>query len=243
MAYLNTPIPIIDAYVRGNFLRDQKDSFDKKFPCLIFGMTSIPGQAPLFHFMMEDGGLWWRMPLHAFCWKLESDEQELDELVLWDSFSYHISITQYPYLKNKVVNFISRRRINYKGRYLFTIDWAASTDSGDTDYLFSEYPSQHKCGHLIKMDNGNFAIQPNNRFRVHDPAFSIKSESIINRMYNNTLWTAERNHRWVTPDTDNMNYDHTDLDMGESNEERSKYYNERLNEDTIQPPERTVRKA
>ena len=31
-----------------------------------------------------------------------------------------------------------------------------------------------------------------------------------------------------------MNYDHTDLDAGESNDERSKYYNERLNENTNQ---------
>ena len=32
--------------------------------------------------------------------------------------------------------------------------------------------------------------------------------------------TAERNMRWVTPDTDIMDYDHTDLTK-ESNEERS----------------------
>ena len=36
MAYLNIPIPVVDAYVRGNFLRDQQDSFDKKFECYIF---------------------------------------------------------------------------------------------------------------------------------------------------------------------------------------------------------------
>jgi hypothetical protein len=31
MSYLNTPIPVIGGYVRGNFLRNQEDSFDKKF--------------------------------------------------------------------------------------------------------------------------------------------------------------------------------------------------------------------
>ena len=103
MSYLNIPIPTIEAYVRGNFLRDQTDSFDKKFPCYIFGMCSIPAQAPLFHFIMEDGGLWWRMPIHAFCWKEDAPEQELDELVLWDSFSYHVSSTCFPLLKNKNV--------------------------------------------------------------------------------------------------------------------------------------------
>lgn len=231
MAYLNTPIPIVDAFIRGNFLRDQKDSHDKKFPCLIFGMCTIPAQAPLFHFVMEDGGLWWRMPIHAFSWKEDAEEQPLDELVLWDSFSYHVSVTQYPYLKNRNVTFTSRRRVKYGGKYLFTLDWAASTDSGDTDFLFSEYPSQHKCGHFIAMDNGNFAIQPNNRLILHDPSYTIKEDILIHRMYNNTVWTAERNPRWVTPDTDNMQYDHTDLEKGESNKKRSEVYNKELESD------------
>jgi hypothetical protein len=127
-------------------------------------------------------------------------------------------------LKNKIVKFTSRRREKYQGRYLFTLDWGSSTDSSDTDFLLSEFPSQHKCGHFIAMDNGNFAIQPNNRLTIHDPSFTIKDDLVIHRKYNTTLWTAERNSRWVTPDTDLMNYDHTDLGKGEKNEDRSQIY-------------------
>ena len=54
--------------------------------------------------------------------------------------------------------------------------------------------------------------------------FTVKEEIVINRKYNTTLWTAERNGRWVTPDTDVFNYDHTDLESGESNKERSEEY-------------------
>jgi hypothetical protein len=230
MSFLNTPIPVVEAFVRGNFLRNNEDSHDKKFSCYIFGMCSIPSQAPLFHFVMEDGGLWWRMPIHAFCWKENAPEQELDELVLWDSFSYHVGVTSYPILKNKVVKFISRRREKYQGKYLFTLDWASSSDASETDFGLSEFPSQHKCGHFIAMDNGNFAIQPNNRLTVHDPSFTVKENLVINRKYNTTLWTAERNARWVTPDTDIMNYDHTDLKNGESNKKRSDTYNQLDNE-------------
>jgi hypothetical protein len=60
----------------------------------------------------------------------------------------------------------------------------------------------------------------------HDPSFTIKEDLVIHRKYNTTLWTAERNSRWVTPDTDLMNYDHTDLEKGETNEEMSKAYKE-----------------
>ena len=40
--YLNANIPPIECYVRGNYLRDQKDSHDKYFECVVFGFTSIP---------------------------------------------------------------------------------------------------------------------------------------------------------------------------------------------------------
>ena len=56
MAYLNANIPIIECYVRGNFLRDQKDSHDKYFDCSIFGFSSIPNRVPMFHFL---NGRWW----------------------------------------------------------------------------------------------------------------------------------------------------------------------------------------
>ena len=224
MPELNANIPPIECYVRGNFLRDQLDSHDKYFPCVIFGVASIKGRSPLFHFMMEDGGIWWRMPIHAFCWKEDAPQQELDELVLWDSFTYHVGVTAFPILKNKTCKFTSRRRVQYSGRYLFTLDWGSSTDMSDTDFGLSEFPSQHKCGHFIQMDNGNFAIQPNNRLIMHDPSFTVKEDIVINRKYNTTLWTAERNGRWVTPDTDVFNYDHTDLEAGESNKDRSQEY-------------------
>ena len=128
-------------------------------------------------------------------------------------------------MKNKRIKFTSRRRKEYNGRYLFTLDWG-SEDEGMVDYSLAEVPSQHKCGHFIAMDNGNFAIQPNNRLRVHDPSFCVKPDQlVIHRKYNTTLWTAERNDRWVTPDTDIMEYDHTDRDT-EIPEEKSKEYRE-----------------
>jgi len=136
-------------------------------------------------------------------------------------------------LKNKTCKFISRRRVNYTGRYLFTLDWGSSDDMSDTDFGLSEFPSQHKCGHFIAMDNGNFAIQPNNRFLLHDPSFTVKEDLVIHRKYNTTLWTAERSNKWVTPDTDIMDYDHTNLEAGESNEERSDMYNRLDNETNI----------
>jgi hypothetical protein len=225
MSFLNISVPPFEAFIRAEFLRNMEDSHGVKLPCMVFGMASVPGSAPLFHFMMEDGGMWWRMPSHAFCWKDDAPDQELDELVLWDSFSYHVGVTQFAMLKNKKIQFVSRRREKYRGTYMFTLDWAHE-DETMPNLGLSEYPSHHKCGHFIRMDNGNFAIQPNNRLTVHDPSFCTKPDQlVIHRKYSSTQWSAERNWRWVTPDTDIMEYDHTDLAAGESNESRSEMYN------------------
>lgn len=206
MAYLNVPIPPIECFVRGNFLRNQEDSFDKKFECYIFGMCSIPNKTPLFHFMMSDGGLWWRMPLHAFSWTEDAPQQELDELVLWDSYSYYPSVTVFPMLRNSPVEFVSRRRVKYRGKIAFTLDWAHE-DRTVPNCGFSEHPAQHKCGHFIVMDNGNFAIQPNNRLTVFDSTFYTQKKWLINRKYNTQEWSSETNPKWITQDTDEMNFD------------------------------------
>lgn len=233
MPYLNHNIPTITCLIRNEFLFNHDKGHGEFTKADVHSVASVQKRVPLFEAFLENGVNWTRRPIHAFCWKEDAPEQELDELVLWDSFTYHVGVTCFPMLKNKTCKFISRRRTEYTGKYLFTLDWGSSDDMSDTDFGLSEFPSQHKCGHFIAMENGNFAIQPNNRLRMHDPSFTVKEDIVINRKYNTTLWTAERNKRWVTPDTDIMNYDHTDLEAGESNSIRSKMYNDTDNETKI----------
>ena len=46
MAYLNENIPVIECYVRGNYLREKKDSNDKYVEFVVFGFTSLRKQQP-----------------------------------------------------------------------------------------------------------------------------------------------------------------------------------------------------
>ena len=206
MAYLNANVPPIECYVRGNYLRNQEDSFDKKYKCLIFSVTSLPSQVPLFNFLMEDGGIWWHAPISAFCSKEDAPDMELEELELWDSFSYHIAVTTFYLLENKIMKYTGRSGKEYMGRYLFTLDWAHS-DYNELNFGFSQKPDQHKAGHVIKLDNGNFAIQPNNRIKVFDPSFATKpNELVLQRKINSHIYTSENSPKWVTEDTDNYDY-------------------------------------
>lgn len=212
MSFLNANITPFEAYVRAEFLRNLEDSHGTVFPCMVFAVCSIPSRAPMFHFMMEDGAVWWRMPVHAFCWKEDAEPMELDELVLWDSFSYYVSVTTFNAIKYNKVRYISRRKKEYEGEYLFTLDWAMeSPEYPDTG--FSEEPGQHKCGHFIKLDNGNYAIQPNNRVRFHDPSFATKpNTTLIERKLNTHIFSVEQNWRWVSSDDDRYEYEVVDTE-------------------------------
>jgi hypothetical protein len=207
--YLNANIPIIECYVRGNYLRDQKDSFDKYFACAIFGFSSIPNQVPLFHFMMEDGGLWWRAPISAFCKEPGVKELPLNELVMWDSFSYNVSVTTFYEIAGNKMQYISRRKVKRTGTYLFTIDWGPG-DFNELDFGYSQHPDQHKCGHVLELDDGNYAIQPNNRLRVFDASTGSdpNEKPLINRLVNNRRWSVENSSKWITDEHEEGSYDY-----------------------------------
>jgi hypothetical protein len=193
---LNANIPPIDCYVRGNFLRNQEDSHDKYFPVVIFGVSSVQNRSPLFHFMMEDGGLWWRMPINAFCKEPNTPEVDLHNLVLWNSFSPNVAVTKFANLANLKMSYKDRNRNVVPGKYLFTLDWH-NPDSNRLDDGYSETPNEHKCGHVIQRDDGNYAIQPNNRVRVFEPSFANKKDLVIGRIINDRVWDVEDMEKWV----------------------------------------------
>jgi hypothetical protein len=201
--YLNANIPLIECYVRGNYLRDQQDSHDKYFWCVVFGVQSVPKQVPLFHFMMEDGGVFWRAPISAFCQSEGVAEQPLGELVLWDSFSYNISVTTFHQLAGAKVEYLQRDKVKQTGNYLFTLDWSEG-DFNELHYGYANRPDQHKCGHVIQMTNGNYAIQPNNRTRFFDSNMGVdwSKPPVINRLVNTHTWSVEDEPRWTTTETE-----------------------------------------
>lgn len=210
MSFLNANIPPLECFVRSNFLQNRPHKFeytDTYLPCVIFGVSSITSRVPLFHFIMEDGGLWWRMPIHAFCSREKVPQEELHQLVLWDCFSHNISVTKFDFMDQKVMLFYDRSRNERKGKYLFTLDWSQS-DPNVIDTGFSNVPGQHKCGHVIQLDNGNYAIQPNNRVKLFEPSFVTKwGQMVIERNLGTEYWSVENQPRWLLSDDDRYEYE------------------------------------
>ena len=81
-------------------------------------------------------------------------------------FSYYPSVHCFDFLAGIHGKFRGKDKKFYPGQYLFTIDWAhPETNILNTEH--SEIPQEHKCAHILALDNGNYAAQPNNRILWH----------------------------------------------------------------------------
>jgi len=64
-----------------------------------------------------------------------------------------------------------------------------------------------KCGHVIQRDDGNYAIQPNNRITVFDPSFTTKiGHKLIDRQINTHKFGVENTSKWHTEDSNSYHY-------------------------------------
>ena len=208
MAYLNANIPVQYAQVRKEYLYDLKSHHGEVEDCVIFGLASLAGKAVLFHCLLPNGAIYYRLPISAFIQRAYDISQvprmRLDELELWDSFSYYPAITVFDFLAGQECKYLGKDKKFYTGEYLFTIDWA-HPEPNILDVDHSEIPQEHKCGHFIALDNGNYAIQPNNRILWHVGNFTTKNEWPDYKTQTSE-WSVE-NKDWTTDDTDHMFYD------------------------------------
>jgi hypothetical protein len=170
MSQLNANTPYIEAY-----LRKEYSGLDYNLNGFIFGVKSIINYPMLFHFQSNIGAVFWNMPINAFCHKedydvLDTNEQKrLSLLESWDCQSNSISTICFKFLQNKKVDIFCRDGSWKSGMYLFTID-DYSSDPNVINVGYSE-DLDSKCFHFIQLDDGNFAIQPNNLIRWHNPDF------------------------------------------------------------------------
>ena len=206
MPELNANTPPIHCLVRGNFLTNQKDSHDLKFPVVIFGVASITDRAPVFHFLMEDGGVWWRAPINAFCMREDSPVVEIYDLVMWNCFSPYIAVTVFEHMRGRSMSYVDRHKENVDGKYMFTLDWH-HPDNNIIDSNYSINSANHKCGHVIEREDGNFAIQPNNRIHLWDPSHTTKKGvHLIDREVSDDIWGVEDGAKWLTSDDNRYDY-------------------------------------
>ena len=208
MAYLNANIPPIYCKIRKEYLYDMDPEKRGEGDCVIFGIASISGRALLFHIMLPNGAVYYRLPISAFFQKRfsrsEVPDMSVDQLQLWNSFSYWPSVHCFDWLAGVEGKYLGKDKKFYHGEYLFTVDWAhPETNILNTEH--SEIPQEHKCAHILALANGNYAAQPNNRILWHVNSYTTDN-SWPDYKVQNTVWDVETSD-WVTEDSDKMFYE------------------------------------
>jgi hypothetical protein len=78
----------------------------------------------------------------------EVPDMSVDELQLWNCFSYYPAVTHFDFLGGQRGKFFGKNKKEYPGNYLFTVDWG-HPDTNILDVDHSEIPQEHKCAHIF----------------------------------------------------------------------------------------------
>lgn len=144
-----------------------KFGLDSFVPCIVHALQSFGGKALHAHVLTDFGANFSTVCIDSLYHKEPIDEQKpLDYLQLWDCFSDNVSFIVYDYLSECRVNVKFKDKSTMWGNYFGTIYWY---NNG-----YTNEPTQFKEGHIILLDNGQIAVQPNNRLMFKDMSFTTK---------------------------------------------------------------------
>ena len=190
MNILNASVPRhIYGAVRAEILHGlDPDYIGRHEPCIIFGVTSIPSRAMHFQIMCESGAQWARIPLHMLLHdapEAGAPRHDLTELQCWDCYDWHFSTVAFDYLREMACEFRTPSGKVVPATYWFTLD--------HTDNSYSQYPPEHKCFHLLLLDDGSgqIAAMPNNRILWQDDSFIKRGHNLDYKVMAPVTWHAE----------------------------------------------------
>jgi hypothetical protein len=205
MAFLVHSLPLQSVYVRKEFLYDHERGHGEFTPGIWISVKSVEAKALYFETLLTDyGALYDKLPISAFVWKTDHGELlPLDVLQLWDCFDYDITVVQKPILSR--CEFFGKDRRMHPGEYCFTID-NCHRDTSILDTNFSEHDPEHKSFNVIKLDNGQFAAQPNNRVIWRDS--SLTPENLLTPDFKvcTQNYKVETEPKWSVGHTEEWQY-------------------------------------
>ena len=149
----------------------------------------------MFHCQLENGVVWFSLPINAFVHKedftkpCENEKELLSLLQYWNMQSSDVAVTTFSYLQGYKVDCYNRNKELMRGEYLFTID-DYYADNNSLPLGYSNDPDK-KCFHIIKLENGFYCAYPNNYLKWHNLNFTNPYETPPKYIRNSWEWTAE----------------------------------------------------
>jgi len=208
MAYIEGNFFPMKVFVRDEYLYQKKKGHGQFTEAVILSVRCMPGQAALFQVLFNNGVVRDKLPSHALLTepKLPEPDLSFDTLQIWNCFSYNFTVMQLEYLGGAKVEVYMKDRKWYQGEYYATINWGSN--DANADMTLAEYPDEHKSHHVILLDNGQIALQPNNRIKWSEPSFVTKDfPEKPDYLVCNEFYDCEYADKWHTEDSDRMFYD------------------------------------
>ncbi len=198
MSTLLTNLPSTKVYVRKEYLRDLNDGFGEFIEGVWVCAKSIPGRAFYFEtYLPEYGALYDKLPISAFVSSPETPDPDLDlpNLQFWNCMDYGVTNICKQFVGSMEWEVRTRHFGSIKGEYLCTLDNYHS-DPDVVDYSTSEVPQEHKSFNLIELENGQFALYPNNRCRVYDISLTPQEAKVPDFKVSTEYYQVENGVKW-----------------------------------------------
>lgn len=204
------PLPPIRVLVRAEYLYDFARGHGELVQGVWVSVKAHRGEAFRFEtYLPEYGALFDKLPISAFVWTEEFHAQDLlalDMLQIWDCLAHSVTVVEKPLLAGLRCEFYGKDKKRHGGTYLFTLD-GCSPDPRIPDFTFIETADEHKSHNVLKLDNGQFALQPNNRCLFYDPSLNPEKMKFPDFKVATRKFKVEDKAKWRLGDTDTVMYD------------------------------------
>ena len=129
----------------------------------------------------------------------------LEELQLWDAFSYHMTVITKSSIAGCKAKYLAPSKEWHGGEYLFTIDNCHS-DVNTLNSGYSEVPEEHKSFNILGLDNKHFAAQPNNRCLFYDKSLTPSKLKMPDFKVSTVEYNVETESKWTAGDDTDFFY-------------------------------------
>ena len=201
MALYNSNIPSFKALLKKSHITKNTEDENIFINVYVFGLQSADGKILTFHVMTDDGMLRSRVPISELYTKIPNNDIPFNFKQLWDCFSNNVTVTEFDFLNSHRCQVVLRDGTKVWATYMFTVDWF--------DNPYSNEPSDYKCGHILKSDDGYLLCQPNNRIFWKDSNWVTKKlpDNLKQFKVDTELPSVENlSDRWVTEDSNSFYY-------------------------------------
>jgi len=191
-------LPDEKVYVRKEYLRDLQDGHGEFVEGVWVSAKSIPGRAFYFEtYLPEYGAMFDKLPISAFVSEAKTPDPDLDlpNLQFWNCMDYGVTTLCKQFTASMEWEVRTRHFGTLKGSYICTLDnYHANPDV--LDYSTSEIPEEHKSFNLINLENGQFALYPNNRCRIYDISLTPEEPKIPDFKVSTEYYQVENGVPW-----------------------------------------------